>query len=260
MREWGLFSREKRRLRGTLAMCIDPQWGGVKTELNSVQGAQWQDQRQWTQLKHSRCHPNVRKHFLLWGWLNTGKGCPERLWSLHPWRDSKGIRTWSWATGSRWPCSEWGFGLGNLQSPAHKHSLNRNHCVIQWKCSPPGAKSFHQRFVHWSVRIRAGTARKRHKATFEPSVWVILGAWITHAHNNCFLLHHRAWNMVVPNPCKYHRRNKGSHAAKVRASSIPPAPLRRKWDSWDYGKHKQDGVWLRGGSLAIVYLFYPLIP
>ncbi|KAK4814561.1 hypothetical protein QYF61_023760 [Mycteria americana] len=31
-------------------------------------------------------------------------GCPERLWSLPPWRYSRVIRTWSWAAGCSWPC------------------------------------------------------------------------------------------------------------------------------------------------------------
>ncbi|KAK4806772.1 hypothetical protein QYF61_005568 [Mycteria americana] len=33
--------------------------------------------------------------------LSTGTGCPERLWSLPPYRYSKVVWTWSWATGSR---------------------------------------------------------------------------------------------------------------------------------------------------------------
>ena len=34
-------------------------------------------------LKHSRFPLNIRKHFFfVWGWLNTGTGCPGRLWSL----------------------------------------------------------------------------------------------------------------------------------------------------------------------------------
>lgn len=35
--------------------------------------------------KHRKFHLNVRGFFVfqLWEWLNAGKGCPERLWSLH---------------------------------------------------------------------------------------------------------------------------------------------------------------------------------
>lgn len=37
---------------------------------------------------------NIRKLFLLWGWLSTSAGCPENLWKY-----SKASRTWSWETG-----------------------------------------------------------------------------------------------------------------------------------------------------------------
>lgn len=40
---------------------------------------------------------------LWWGRWNTGIGCPENLWCLHPWRFSKDICMWSWATDSSWP-------------------------------------------------------------------------------------------------------------------------------------------------------------
>ena len=46
----------------------------------------------------------------VWGWPNTGTGCPEMLWSLHPWRYSKAAWTWSWAAISGWPCLSRGVG------------------------------------------------------------------------------------------------------------------------------------------------------
>jgi len=68
--------------------------------------------------------------FLLWGWLRTGAGFPERLWSLHPWRYSKAVWTRSGTTGSRWPCLSQGVGPDDLQ-----RSLPTNwSAVIQW-CS-----------------------------------------------------------------------------------------------------------------------------
>lgn len=42
--------------------------------------------------------------FLLWGWLSTDTCCSERLWNIPPWRYSKAIWMWSWATSSRLPC------------------------------------------------------------------------------------------------------------------------------------------------------------
>ena len=55
------------------------------------------------QLKHRRFPLNISNNSL-WGRLNTGTGCPKRLWSLCPWRYPKDAWTQSWATGSRWPC------------------------------------------------------------------------------------------------------------------------------------------------------------
>lgn len=50
------------------------------------------------QLIYRKSHLNLQLFFVLWGWLNTGTGLPERLWSLHPWRYSKPNWTRSWAT------------------------------------------------------------------------------------------------------------------------------------------------------------------
>lgn len=40
----------------------------------------------------------------MWGWLGTGSGCPEKLWSLTPWRHARAVLTQSRAIGFRWPC------------------------------------------------------------------------------------------------------------------------------------------------------------
>lgn len=51
--------------------------------------------------------------FPLGGWSCTGTSFSGRLWSRHPWTNP----TWKepWANHCRWPCSEQGLGLGNLQ-------------------------------------------------------------------------------------------------------------------------------------------------
>ena len=46
-------------------------------------------------------------------WLSTA--CPGQLRSLHPWRYSNAIWTWSWATGSRWLCLSRQAGPDDLQ-------------------------------------------------------------------------------------------------------------------------------------------------
>lgn len=48
--------------------------------------------------KYKKFRLNVRKYFLLWGWLKTERGCPGRL---HPCRYSKSNRLSSTATCSR---------------------------------------------------------------------------------------------------------------------------------------------------------------
>ena len=63
-------------------------------------------------LKHRRFPLNLREHFFT---RSTSTGFPERLWSLHPWRYSKPVWTWSWTTGSRWPCLIKGVGPDDLQ-------------------------------------------------------------------------------------------------------------------------------------------------
>lgn len=40
----------------------------------------------------------------LWGWLNTGTACQDRLWCLHSWRYSRVLWTHFWAACSQWPC------------------------------------------------------------------------------------------------------------------------------------------------------------
>lgn len=56
---------------------------------------------------------NMRKNFSQS--MSTGTGIPERLWSLLPWRYSKPIWMWSYATCSRWICFSRGAGLGDFK-------------------------------------------------------------------------------------------------------------------------------------------------
>lgn len=70
-----------------------------KETLALFSGFQWQDQRQWTEIKTEEVpceHQEIL--FFLWAWSSTDAGCLEKLWHLHPWRYSKGVWTWSWST------------------------------------------------------------------------------------------------------------------------------------------------------------------
>lgn len=51
--------------------------------------------------KHEFLSEHQEMVFLLWGWPSAGTGCVGRLWTLHHWRYSKAIWSWSWATSSR---------------------------------------------------------------------------------------------------------------------------------------------------------------
>lgn len=52
---------------------------------------------------------------LLWGWQITEGGCPERLWSLLPWRYSKAVQTQSWVMCLTWSCLSREFRLDDIK-------------------------------------------------------------------------------------------------------------------------------------------------
>jgi len=52
-----------------------------------------------------KLHLKPRNHFCtVERWSHPRPSCPEKLWSLHPWRHPKPDWKSSWATGSRYPC------------------------------------------------------------------------------------------------------------------------------------------------------------
>lgn len=70
-------------------------------------------------LEHGNFQWDPRKSFFpLWGWLSSGRGCPGRLWTLHPWRYS--IPNWSkpWLICCNWCCFGQGIGLENTRNPS----------------------------------------------------------------------------------------------------------------------------------------------
>lgn len=129
-RKLGLFSLEKRELRGILYQ--------VSSEGRVLKG-QTQALFQWCQYKTRGWNTgesclNIRKQFLLWGWPSSGTGWPERLWCLSlesfkthflnsQWhfflkllqcrkltrgvhRQGETQRMWFWVTGFMWPFLE----------------------------------------------------------------------------------------------------------------------------------------------------------
>lgn len=64
--------------------------------------------------------------FSLWGLLSTGTDCPERLWSLHPWRCWRPDCMWSRANGFS-PAWAGRPGLDDLKRPLSSSA-------IRWFC------------------------------------------------------------------------------------------------------------------------------
>lgn len=81
-------SLQKRCFRENLVLSAVTCWeGGEKIYPHSSWGAQWKDERQLnTHCNMGNSDQMVGKNCSLWGWSNTEEGCPERFWSLQPWR------------------------------------------------------------------------------------------------------------------------------------------------------------------------------
>lgn len=92
--EWGKAEVFEER-PGFCTATLGPQMKGYRhTGLLQVQVVSWGQEAMDT--KYRKIHLNTGKNLLLRRWSSTRLGCPERLWSSHPWRYSNLYWTLLW--------------------------------------------------------------------------------------------------------------------------------------------------------------------
>lgn len=133
----------------------------------------------------------MRKNSLLWGWLSTGRGCSEVLWSFHLWRSSKAAWAQLWVTCPQEPCLRRQAGLEDLQ-----WSIPRP--TIPWLC---GSVILHRKgpsSQHVSLQCSSLTHWAQNPSTLTEECWCALVifkdvAWWQH--------HVSWWQQRLPTSC-----------------------------------------------------------
>lgn len=131
LRELGLFSLEKRRLRGDLINVYYKYRECNEDRARLFDGMQWQDRRQQAQTDR-RFPPNIRKHLCTVQVREHGHRLLREDVGSPCLENFKSICTGSWTICSRCPCLCRGIGLDDLQSSTfdRRSTFNLRHFVL----------------------------------------------------------------------------------------------------------------------------------